>query len=103
MKLKIKDALLRQRHSDRQISVIHSYLTRADAPAGGGIRLATYGGHVNVAPPDAMAAAQRSAVLETRTVSRGSMQATTMRIFFVCANSTPMFSRIQAAFPCRAR
>jgi aclacinomycin oxidase len=63
-KLKTKDALLRQGYSDRQIGVLYQYLTRADVNVGGFIGLATYGGRVNVLPPDATAAAQRSSILD---------------------------------------
>jgi aclacinomycin oxidase len=64
-KLKIKDALLRRRHTDRQIGVLYEYLTRADVNVGGAIGFATYGGRVNSVPSDATAASQRSAILDT--------------------------------------
>jgi aclacinomycin oxidase len=64
-KLKVKDALLRRRHTDRQIGVIYRHLTQANANVGGGIGLATYGGRVNSVPADATAAAQRGAVVDT--------------------------------------
>jgi hypothetical protein len=65
-KLKIKDAFLRQRHTDRQIAVIYDYLTRKyPEVAGGTLGLATYGGKVNTVAPDATASAQRKSVLTT--------------------------------------
>jgi aclacinomycin oxidase len=64
-KIKIKDALLRTRHSDRQIGVMYDYLTRTDVSVGGGIGLATYGGRMNAVAPDATAAAQRGSVMDT--------------------------------------
>ena len=64
-KLKIKDALLRRRHNDRQIAALYHHLTRDDVSVGGGIGLATYGGRVNSVPSDATAASQRAAVLDT--------------------------------------
>jgi hypothetical protein len=51
---KIKDALLRKRHTDGQIAVAFDYLTRRDPEvAGGALNLATYGGQVNTVAPDA--------------------------------------------------
>jgi FAD/FMN-containing dehydrogenase len=64
-KMKIKDALLRKRLTDRQVAVAYQYLTREGVDVGGGIGLATYGGRVNTKPPDATAASQRSAILDT--------------------------------------
>lgn len=64
-RLKIKDALLRRRHTDRQIGVMYRYLTRADMSVGGGIGFATYGGRLNTVSPDATAAAQRGSVMVT--------------------------------------
>ena len=64
-KLKIKDALLRRRHTDRQIALMYRELTRTDVNVIGGIGLATYGGRVNVVDPGTTAAAQRSSVLDT--------------------------------------
>lgn len=64
-KIKVKDALLRRRHTDRQIGVMYEYLTRPGVNVGGGIGLATYGGRVNRVPPDATAAAQRGAIVDT--------------------------------------
>jgi aclacinomycin oxidase len=64
-KLKIKDALLCRRHTDRQMAVLYHHLTRDDVSVGGGIGLATYGGRVNAKPFDATAASQRAAVLDT--------------------------------------
>jgi FAD/FMN-containing dehydrogenase len=64
-KIKVKDALLCRRHTDRQLAVMYDHLTRPDVTVGGGIGFATYGGRVNTVPPDATAAAQRAAVLDT--------------------------------------
>jgi aclacinomycin oxidase len=63
--IKIKDALLRRRHSDRQIATIYHYLTRTDYQVGGMVGLATYGGRVNTVASDETASAQRDAILDT--------------------------------------
>lgn len=63
--LKVKDALIKKRLSDRQIAVAYDYLTRADHDAMGGmLGLATYGGRINTVAPDATAAAQRGSILD---------------------------------------
>jgi hypothetical protein len=63
--VKVKDALLKQRFTDRQIGVAYDYLTRADHDVMGGmLGLATYGGRINTVAPDATAAAQRDAILD---------------------------------------
>jgi len=63
--MKAKDALLRKRFTDDQIGVVYDYLTRTDHDAMGGmLGLATYGGRINVVPPDATASAQRSSILD---------------------------------------
>jgi aclacinomycin oxidase len=63
--VKVKDALLRKRFSDRQIGVAYEYLTRADHDVMGGmLGLATYGGRINTIAPDATAAAQRRSILD---------------------------------------
>jgi aclacinomycin oxidase len=63
---KVKDALLRKRLDDRQIEVVHDYLTRTDHDVTGGMfGLATYGGRVNTVAPDATASAQRGSILDT--------------------------------------
>jgi FAD/FMN-containing dehydrogenase len=62
---KVKDALLKQRLTDRQIRVAYDYLTRTDHDIMGGmLGLATYGGRVNTVAPDATASAQRDAILD---------------------------------------
>jgi FAD binding domain-containing protein/berberine-like enzyme len=62
---KVKDALLKQRFTDRQIGVAYDYLTRSDHDVMGGmLGLATYGGRINTVAPDATASAQRSAILD---------------------------------------
>ena len=63
--VKVKDALLKKRFTDRQIGVAYDYLTRADHDAMGGmLGLATYGGRINTVAPDATASAQRDAILD---------------------------------------
>ena len=63
--VKVKDALLRRRLTDRQIDVAYDYMTRTDFDVmGGGLGLATYGGRVNTVAPDATACAQRGAILD---------------------------------------
>ena len=64
--VKVKDALLRKRFTDRQIGVAFDYLTRTDHDVMGGVLgLATYGGRVNSAARDATASVQRGAILDT--------------------------------------
>jgi aclacinomycin oxidase len=63
--MKAKDALLRKRFTDEQIGVAYDYLTRTDHDVMGGmLGLATYGGRINIVPPDATASAQRSSILD---------------------------------------
>jgi aclacinomycin oxidase len=65
-RVKVKDAFLRRRFTDRQIEVAHHYLTRSDHDVVGGmLGLATYGGKVNTVAPDATASAQRDSILTT--------------------------------------
>ena len=62
---KVKDALLRKRFTDRQISVAYDYLTRTDHDIMGGmLGLATYGGRINTVARDETAAAQRDSILD---------------------------------------
>jgi len=64
------DALLKKRLTDRQIGVVHDYLTRTDHDIMGGMfGLATYGGRINTVAPDATAAPQRNAILDIACVS----------------------------------
>jgi hypothetical protein len=64
--MKLKDAFLKRRFTDRQIAVAHDYLTRADHDvAGGMLGLATYGGRVNAVARDATASVQRDSILTT--------------------------------------
>ena len=64
--VKVKDAFLRKRFTDRQIAVAYHYLTRSDHDVPGGmLGLATYGGKVNTVAPDATASAQRDSILTT--------------------------------------
>src|SRR5205085_9465986 len=63
--IKVKDALLKKRFTDRQIGVAYEYLTRDDHDVMGGmLGLATYGGRINTVAPDATAAAQRGSILD---------------------------------------
>jgi aclacinomycin oxidase len=63
--VKVKDALIGRRLSDRQIAVAYEYLTRTDYDVmGGGFGLATYGGQVNTVPPDATATAHRESIID---------------------------------------
>jgi aclacinomycin oxidase len=63
--VKVKDALLKKRFSDRQIGVAYEYLTRTDHDVMGGmLGLATYGGRLNTVASDATASAQRDSILD---------------------------------------
>jgi aclacinomycin oxidase len=63
--VKVKDALLKQRFTDRQIGVAYEYLTGTDHDVMGGmLGLATYGGRINTVAPDATASAQRDSILD---------------------------------------
>jgi len=64
--VKVKDALLRKRFTDRQIRVAYDYLTRTDHDVMGGmLGLATYGVRINTVAPDATASTQRNSILDT--------------------------------------
>jgi len=63
--VKVKDALLKKRLTDRQIGVAYDYLTRTDHDiVGGMLGLATYGGRINTIAPDATASSQRDSILD---------------------------------------
>jgi FAD/FMN-containing dehydrogenase len=63
--VKVKDALLGRRITDRQIAVAYDYLTRTDYDVVGGMfGMATYGGQMNTVAPDATATAQRESILD---------------------------------------
>ena len=63
--VKVKDAMLRRRFTDRQIGVAYDYLTRTDHDIiGGMLGLVTYGGRINTVAPDATASAQRNSILD---------------------------------------
>jgi aclacinomycin oxidase len=63
--VKVKDALLKKRFTDRQIGIAYDHLTRADPDVMGGmLGLATYGGRINTVARDATAAAQRDSILD---------------------------------------
>ncbi len=63
--VKVKDALLRQRLTERQIAVANRYLTDVDhGIMGGMLGLASYGGRVNAVAPDATAAVGRNAIFD---------------------------------------
>ena len=65
VRVKVKDALLKKRLTDRQIDVAYDYLTRGDHDVMGGmLGFATYGGRVNTVAPDATASAQRNAIFD---------------------------------------
>jgi aclacinomycin oxidase len=62
---KVKDALLRQRLSDRQIATAYDHLTRSNSDVVGGmLGLATHGGRINTVARDATASAQRGAIID---------------------------------------
>jgi hypothetical protein len=64
--VKVKDALLKRRFTDRQIAVAYDYLTSTDYDVMGGmLGLASYGGRINTVASDATASAQRDAILAT--------------------------------------
>jgi aclacinomycin oxidase len=64
--VKVKDALIKRRFTDRQHGVVHDYMTRGDHDVmGGAFGLASYGGRINTVAPDATASAQRDAILDT--------------------------------------
>lgn len=60
---KVKDAYFRQPLTDSQVATAYRYLT-IEAPIGGGLGMATYGGKVNAIAPDATATAQRSCIMD---------------------------------------
>jgi aclacinomycin oxidase len=63
--VKVKDALLKKRFTDRQIGLAYDYLTSTDYDVMGGmLGLATYGGRINAVAPDATATAQRGSILD---------------------------------------
>jgi aclacinomycin oxidase len=65
VRVKVKDALLKRRLTDRQIGVAYDYLTRSDHDViGGMLGFATYGGRINAVAPDATASAQRASILD---------------------------------------
>jgi aclacinomycin oxidase len=62
---KVKDALLKNRLTDRQIGVAYDYLTRADHDVTSGVLgLATYGGRINAVARGTTASVQRDAILD---------------------------------------
>jgi len=65
IRVKVKDAFVRRRITDRQIAVAYEYLTRTDYDVIGGMfGLATYGGQMNTVAPDATATAQRESIID---------------------------------------
>lgn len=63
--IKTKDSYARRRLTDRQIAVVHDYLTRDDHDiVSGAVVLHSFGGRVNTVAPDATAVAQRDSVLK---------------------------------------
>jgi hypothetical protein len=64
--VKVKDALLKKRLTDRQIGVAYDHLTSTDHDVMGGmLGFATYGGRINTVARDATASAQRDSILDT--------------------------------------
>jgi aclacinomycin oxidase len=64
--VKVKDALLRKRFTDAQMSVAYDHLTSTDQDIMGGmLGLMSYGGRVNTIDSDATASAQRGAIFDT--------------------------------------
>lgn len=63
--VKVKDALLRRRLTDRQVDVAYDYLTDSGHDVMGGmLGLATYGGRINTVAAEATASAQRGSILD---------------------------------------
>ena len=63
--MKVKDALLKRRLTDRQIGVAYEHLTRTDLDVMGGmLGMATYGGRINTIARTATASAQRDSILD---------------------------------------
>ena len=62
--VKVKDAMLTRRLTDRQIDVAYAHLTSEDDVMGGMLGFASYGGRVNTVATDATASAQRSTILD---------------------------------------
>lgn len=62
--VKVKDAMLTRRLTDRQIDVAYGHLTSGEDVMGGMIGFASYGGRVNTVATDATASAQRSTILD---------------------------------------
>jgi FAD/FMN-containing dehydrogenase len=63
--VKVKDALLKRRFTDRQIAVAYEHLTSTEHDVMGGVLgFATYGGQINTVAPDATASAARGAILD---------------------------------------
>jgi aclacinomycin oxidase len=64
--VKVKDAMLKKRLSERQAGVAYEFLTSTHHDVMGGmLGLATYGGRVNTVAPDATASPQRGSILDT--------------------------------------
>ena len=63
--LKLKDAFLRKRYSDRQLGVLYRYLTSAAPDIHGGIGLATFGGKVNAVAAETTAYPHRDSPIST--------------------------------------
>ena len=103
--VKVKDALLRKRFTDRQIGVAYDYLTRTDHDVMGGmLGLATYGGRVNTVARDATASVQRECD-SRHGVQHGLARSARSgrRISRGCVRSIASCSRTPAAFPFPAR
>ena len=63
--VKVKDALLKKRLTDRQIGIAYDHLTSTDHDVMGGmLGFATYGGQINTVARDATASAQRDSIFD---------------------------------------
>ena len=100
--VKVKDALLKKRLTDRQIGVAYDYLTRTDHDVMGGmLGLATYGGRINTVRAR-MRPPPRSATRFSTSRARGlaGSAETRRRTWPGCARSIASCSRTPAA--CRS-
>ena len=64
-RLKLKDAFLRKRYSERQLSISYDYLVNGSEGVVGGIGIATFGGRVNTVAPNATAYVHRDSPIST--------------------------------------
>jgi aclacinomycin oxidase len=64
-RLKLKDAFLRRRYSERQLGVLYQQLVNGPADVGGGIGICTFGGQVNRVASDATAYPHRDSPISS--------------------------------------